>query len=333
MGRRSLILLGILLIAGSLLQGQHYFFKQFSVSEGLAQSTVYAIYQDRNDIYWLGTQAGISSFDGQEFLNYPAGEGIAANGVRAICEDKHGQLWFGHTGGGLTRYAAGAFQQVEIADSLLTSTITSMTLDKIGSLWITSEASGVICLENPLQSAAPIQAVQYAGSEISDRVYGSFLDLKGGLYFVTDLNVKRFNADSLRFDNVVSEGVPLFYNTTSFLVDHQGMSWTGKYNGGLYRYDSVSGETKMFDLIEAGLSSNWVSTLSEDSRGRIWAGTWGGGLACIDQEGEIRCYTSANGLPGMKIRTVREDVEGNILIGTQGTGSVCISGGAFCELV
>ena len=47
--------------------GQQFYFDEFSVSDGLSQSTVHHIIQDRNDLYWLGTRVGVASFNGVEF--------------------------------------------------------------------------------------------------------------------------------------------------------------------------------------------------------------------------------------------------------------------------
>lgn len=329
MRRRDFLLSLILFFCISSLNGQQSFFMQFSVAEGLAQSTVYAVYQDRNDLYWLGTQAGISSFDGKDFINFAAGDNIASNGVRAICEDSEGRIWFGHNGGGITLKDDEGFRRISGIDSLVSSTITSMTTDTSGQLWITTEASGLILVKNPLVHDGELDAIQFAGSEISDRVYDSYLSPDGTLYFITDLNVKQFNPDPARFNNLLTEGVPVYYNTTSMLVDRQGSTWIGKFNGGLYRHDPFTGETRMFDLIKAGLSSNWVTSLYEDPQGNIWAGTWGGGLACIRPAGDMDLYTGSNGLPGMKIRTISGDVEGNILIGTQEAGLCAFRGDSF----
>ena len=85
-------------LGSQIVYGQQFYFDQFSVSDGLAQSTVFKIIQDRNDVYWIGTRAGVTRFDGTDFINYAAADGLAENGVRAICEDGEGQIWFGHTG-------------------------------------------------------------------------------------------------------------------------------------------------------------------------------------------------------------------------------------------
>jgi len=311
------------------IQGQQLFFKQFSVSEGLAQSTVYKVIQDSKDLYWVGTNAGVSSFDGSTFTNYSSGNGLAENGVRAICESGEGVIWFGHTGGGISRLKGGQFEVVGGLDSLIGSTVTSMLMDLNGHLWITTETSGVIEMLNPTVSIDQLKAKKYAGSEISDRVFNGYLAPSGWLYFVTDLNLKVYNRDSARCDNVIPKGVPRYYNTTSFLVDGSGNSWIGKHNGGLYSYNPETDQTRMYDLIDAGLSSNWVSTIFEDSNGNIWIGTWGGGMVRIDVEGVLALFTVENGLPGMKIRSISEDREQNILIGTQENGLCVYKGDQF----
>ena len=77
-----------------------------------------------------------------------------------------------------------------------------------------------------------------------------------------------------------------------------------------------------------GISSNWVSCLTEDSKGRIWAGTWGGGIAVFDG-GNIRKFNAENGLKASKIYDIIEDVEGNILIADQDNGLTIFKGDAF----
>lgn len=323
-----IIILWLLLFACHA-RGQQLFFDRFSVAEGLAQSTVFKVIQDRNDILWLGTGAGVSRFDGAEFKNFSAEQGLAENGVRAICEDRYGNIWFGHSGGGISRYSGKQFDVYKRLGDLINSNVTSIVEDSLGHIWITSLASGVIELFNPEEDLENIVFEQYTGSEISDRVFSGYVDHHGELWFVADPNVKKYNPDSSRFDNVLLNGIPQYYATTCIVVDHKGNIWFGKYNGGLYRYSPLSNDSEMFDLIKSGLSSNWVSTLYEDNRGNIWAGTWGGGVAMISPEGKIELYSNRNGLQGMKIWTIMQDREENILIGTQENGLCVYKGDQF----
>jgi ligand-binding sensor domain-containing protein len=234
-GRRWMVwYLTLVLLATALhASGQQYFFDRFSVSDGLAQSTVYSIVQDRNDHLWIGTQAGVSLFDGVEFRNFSASDGLAENGVRAICETGSGHIWFGHTGGGITRYGKDGFHRIGQLEELTGSDITAMLEDSAGHLWITTAGSGVIEVPDPGVNPASLQYRHFSGRMLSDRVFGCQMDSRGKLYFVADPNVKYLNRDSARFDNLLLNGVPRYYITTSILADSRGNIWFGKYNGGL----------------------------------------------------------------------------------------------------
>ncbi|HDR68200.1 MAG TPA: hypothetical protein ENN61_04035, partial [Bacteroidaceae bacterium] len=308
---------------------QRYFFDQFSVSEGLAQSTVYCILQSRNDMIWMGTQAGVTKFDGRTFYNYSVNDGLAENGVRGICEDESGQIWFGHDGGKISRYDGSEFSVIKGIDPYLSSDITSIILDSLKRIWITSLASGAVMIENPEAPANHLIYRHYFGNELSDRVFSGYVSSSGKLYFIADPNEKYYDADSLKFKNLTLNGVPRYYMTTSILVDSNGHTWIGKHNGGAYRYIPERDTTIMIDLIKSGLSSNWVSTICEDRSGYIWIGTWGGGAARIDKSDNIQVFNDYNGLPGTKIWRIYEDREGNILIGTNEHGLCVFKGDHF----
>ena len=55
-GRIFFLILLLLPITPS--KAQSYFFDNYGVSDGLAQSTVFSVYQDKKHIVWLGTRAG-----------------------------------------------------------------------------------------------------------------------------------------------------------------------------------------------------------------------------------------------------------------------------------
>src|SRR5690606_288325 len=75
----------------------------YSVKEGLAQSSVYAIQQDSKGFVWLGTASGLSKFNGKDFINYTTENGLADGAVKSIYIDKKEAIWTGHTDGGVSR--------------------------------------------------------------------------------------------------------------------------------------------------------------------------------------------------------------------------------------
>ena len=80
--------------------------------------------------------------------------------------------------------------------------------------------------------------------------------------------------------------------------------------------------------VEEGLPRSGVYCLLEDSRGFLWIGTEGGGLARFDGN-EFITYTVGNGLADNTIRSLFEDNDGNIWIGTDGHGVCKYDGNEF----
>lgn len=48
----------------------HGIFKQLTVEDGLSNSVVYSIFQDKDDFIWFATKDGVNKFDGINFTNY-----------------------------------------------------------------------------------------------------------------------------------------------------------------------------------------------------------------------------------------------------------------------
>ena len=320
-------LAGAFLFSGGTVPAQTYYFDNYSVSDGLAQSKVFAIIQDRNDYIWLGTEGGVSRFDGLGFENFTSEDGLAINGVRTLFEDSLGVLWFGHTGGGITRFDGRKFEIFREASMFINSDITSINQDSGGRIWITTAQNGAMTIWNPESaSSSDFKYEQFKGGRLSDRVFGLFITADSSLYFITDIGLQKKPPRSDEFEKFFIQGMG-YFQVTCFLEDSKGNFWFGTYNDGLYRFDRGTEKLDFYNT-RNGLAHNFVSTLVEDSRGNIWVGTWGGGLTRI-MDGKLRTYNRENGLQDLKIWTVLEDVEGNILIGTNENGLCIYKGEQF----
>ncbi|MFT4093721.1 MAG: two-component regulator propeller domain-containing protein [Niabella sp.] len=78
---------------------QSYSFRHFYVENGLSNSTVNCITQDRKGFMWFGTKDGLNRFDGYNFKifrNDPTvKESIGCNYINQLYEDSNGVLWVG----------------------------------------------------------------------------------------------------------------------------------------------------------------------------------------------------------------------------------------------
>jgi ligand-binding sensor domain-containing protein/serine phosphatase RsbU (regulator of sigma subunit) len=310
---------------------QNYYFDNYNVQNGLAQSNIYSIIQDKDGYIWLGTAGGASRFDGLNFVNYTTDDSLADNGVKSMIQTEDGCIWLGHIGGGISRIDNGIASTFEFDSVQNNDDITAILQDKDGHLWISTYGNGAILIDNPeADSLKDLNVTFYRGQEgLSDRIFSMMITEEGVVYFVTDVGIKQYNKEKDEFDFFRVDGVPAYFQITSLLEDSKGNFWFGTYNGGLFK--SVAGSKKviMYD-VKDGLADNWISCLAEDQHGNIWAGTWGGGLSKLrDGNGDILTFRPDNGLKDKKIRCLLEDREGNILIGTNENGLLIFKGEQF----
>jgi len=316
----------LLVLLPCMARSQIYYFDNYSVSEGLAQSKVFTVIQDRQDYLWLGTEGGVSRFNGVYFENFTSEDSLALNGVRALYEDSEGVIWMGHTGGGISLLRRKHFQALTFPDLKIKSDITSICQDSAGGIWISTAGDGVLHILNPGEPHETFDIEQYSGNSLSDRVFDLYMGNDGTMYFVTDIGVQKLSLGSETFEKVFYEGMG-YFQVTSFLEDDIGNLWFGTYNDGLYKYSKEKSELEFFNT-KNGMSHNFVSTISQDGKGNIWVGTWGGGLTRIRND-EPKIFHSGNGLQDDKIWCILEDVEGNILVGTNENGLSIFKGEQF----
>jgi hypothetical protein len=98
----SICFLMFMLAAGFFSSAQNPYIHQYNTHDGLPSNTIYYICQDSKKFIWFATDAGVSRFDGTNFMNYRKKDGLANNEVIRIKEDSFGRVWFFHFNGTLS---------------------------------------------------------------------------------------------------------------------------------------------------------------------------------------------------------------------------------------
>jgi ligand-binding sensor domain-containing protein/serine phosphatase RsbU (regulator of sigma subunit) len=315
------------------IQAQTYFFDNYSTAQGF-ESKVYTIVQDKQHYVWLGTQSGVTKFDGRSFTGFTTEEGIAQGGVRVLCIDHNQVLWLGHEGGGITRFNGKSFEIISILDTVIRSNITSIKTDHDNHLWITTELDGALVITNPDTAAGSLKFEHYLkGKSLGDQVFNSMVSSDGTIYFITNVGIRTYNKETNTFESYTPDGMFNYFITTVMYEDSKGNLWFGTYNGGLSKLNKIDNKFTFYDT-RNGLAANWVSVITEDSKGNIWVGHWSddltsGGISRINPAGEIKVYNTSNGLHDNRIWNITEDAEGNILVGTTEQGLDIFKGERF----
>ena len=127
-------------------------FRNISVKDGLAESTVKVIYEDHNGLMYLGTENGLDVYDGYEFNNYHMNSfddnSIFGNKVSSISEDKKGNIWVGTELGvsvfdPRTRTFSRPINSKELNGNILEDPETIID-DNYGNIWIKLSENGKI---------------------------------------------------------------------------------------------------------------------------------------------------------------------------------------------
>lgn len=88
-------------------------------------------------------------------------------------------------------------------------------------------------------------------------------------------------------------------------------------NNGLFLYKPETNQLERYgnDKEKGGVfRSQDINSFYEDKSGIAWVGTWGGGLSRYNPEtGEIKSYTTSDGLPSMSIQGILADEQNNAL--------------------
>jgi len=310
------------------LNGQTYFFEKYGVEQGLSSSKVYSVIQDKNDWIWLGTESGVSRFNGSKIERFSSRIGMAAGGVYSLYEDTTGRIWFGHLNGGISVYDRGHFYKMKFDTIDVTGDITGIR-QKDGKIWFTTLTNGAILTKFPEPGDTVLSGKQYRGMEgLSDQVSSICVDNDNNFYCVTPpAGIKKYNPSADMFETFLPAGLTKYFNVIVMYQDKKGNYWYGTHNGGLYKYDVNSDKMIVYDVRD-GLAKNWISYITEDYMGRVWIGTFGGGISVFDGA-KMTLFNKDNGLEATSIHCMIEDREKNMIIADHFTGISIFKGGHF----
>ncbi len=136
-------------------------FRNFSITDGLSQSSVTAIVQDESDALWVGTQDGLNRFDGKEFEVFTPDntKGLESGYIKCALIDQTGKLWFG-TNNGLSIYEpqTETFSTYFAVDKEIIQ-IEDLANDKNGNLWVTTSESGLFHFDTKTRKFTSLKSV------------------------------------------------------------------------------------------------------------------------------------------------------------------------------
>src|SRR5690554_664744 len=235
----------------------------FDEQKGLVNNHVRNISITENGI-WIGTEEGISFYNGERFKNYEMGSGISNQIIISSTIDREGNIWFGTYAGGANLFLGNYFENFSTEQGLPNDLVTSITefQDRI---WISTYGGGITSLLDAqfddlgINRHLPDNQIFKLFTDSKSRMW---IGMRDGLAIVEENRVRVFEDQEFPFRMV-----------RDIMESSDGEFWISTYEAGIVRYD---GNSFTQFTTENGLANNTVLGSIEGDDGSIWIATYGG---------------------------------------------------------
>jgi ligand-binding sensor domain-containing protein len=261
--------------------------KFYSIEQGLSNSLINQIYQDKKGFIWIATENGLNKFDGSQFVVYRKisddSTSLKNNHMQSLLEDSSGNFWI-PCFGGLMKYDrdADSFSEIKIkseSGQILYITVLSIIERENGDVWFASSGRGLFSLKKGETECKP--------------------------------------------ENLLNEHLSSLFLTVIY-EDSSNRLWIGTENSGLNVYNFDTGELSVFTTTSVPgkqITSNAVSSICEGKPGTVFVGTLDGGLNKFDAS--TKKFTPIYGVDGdrrIPVKTLLFDKSQQLYVGTDGNG-------------
>jgi ligand-binding sensor domain-containing protein/signal transduction histidine kinase len=312
------------------------------------------ILKDSRNQIWIGTyDGGLNKFDpvSKKFVhfmhNHNDNRSISSNRIECLFEDNSGILWIGTRGGGINKadLKPKKFKNITFNPNIISSipqhSIMAITSDSKGNIWIGTDGGGLTKLNTNTNSFTHFVSKNNGNSLSNNRVWALLIDRDSVMWIGTyqgGLNRMEFRNGEYYFTHYKNDSKnpkSINHNQINTIIeDSEGNIWIGTPNG-LNRliknknpkysyYQSFQYNPKDSSIF----IDNYINSIVEDSKGRLWIGSYQSGLLEFDPETENfnshlpKGADSINFWKDLRLLTIFEDSHKNLWVGTESNGLV-----------
>lgn len=307
----------------------------------LNNSRIESLIQDSYGYIWIGTLSGLYKYDGVGLSLYLSSDdttSIDGNRAGSLFEDSKKRLWIG-TEKGISYYdrKQDHFIRTEIDDRFVDPSdptpnrIGSIVEDKDGSVWIASERAGLLRLDEKKNVFVSFFNDKDGGKLEDTPVISLCPDKDNRLWVGTTIGL---------FDLDTKTGAALFYThdaenfnsiagnyVEDIILDRNENLWIATHEYGLDKLVNRNGENRTFVHYRSklddvhSLTNNDVTTVYEDSTGKIWICNENGGLHLYNPANDnffrfVPDPADPFSVSNISVKVIFEDRQGRLWVGS-----------------
>ena len=340
-------------------------FKNYSDKFGIEEKVANVLIEDKDGIIWVGTNGSVGRYmpprsgsEEKKFQPLTVSDGLVDSAVSDITIDRQDMVWIA-TKGGVSKYdkSNGSFINFTEDQGLTYNQVNSITQDCSGSLWFGTYGGGI----DRYDGESVIEYTSKQGLK-GDAIYAITEDIEGNLWFAnSNLGIVKYEQKG----DAAYSGTYTTYTTKHGLLGNTYYTATNDNEGNLYfgSYEGLSifnGKEIINYTNNTGLPDHFITALYVDRSGKLWVGTYEGGISVFNgksfsnlstEQGLVHKtvwyflednagvmwiatrgglsrydgenfvnFTTQQGLPDNKLSAVIQDKKGNIIVGSWGGG-------------
>lgn len=312
---------------------ENFVFENFSIPQGLSNPTINTIIEDKYGFLWLGTDDGLSRYDGYEFKVYKNNPSdstsLPGNTINAISEDNNGNLWICGNNV-LVKYDRKNDKFIRVkfdrGQNLSQPIIYTILIDKHNNIWIGTDAFGVHLVDPEKMTTKKIPFI-LNNEEIFNGYIYSIIETSNQEILALDYGAGVF------YYNKESNNFQLYKNVSTektrggLLVLHED-EFNNIWIGGEESLTIYNRNNKNLEIVErfsrpTGKSlTKGIFNILKDKAGFLWLATLDEGLYRYNPvDNKFFHFTgnsnNKNSIKSTTILSLFQDSFGNIWIGTK----------------
>ncbi|MBL0209947.1 MAG: hypothetical protein IPQ13_03390 [Holophagaceae bacterium] len=304
---RRLACLAAALGIGLALPAQPLAFRHFDGRDGLPQSQVRALLEDRRGFLWVGTQGGVARLGASGFKSFGLAQGLGVGQVTALLEDREGAIWVAQVDATLARIRGSQVQSFGPAEGFPAMNSYCLAEDGAGGMLVGTRGGLYHWNGSAFQQVA-------LGAWPKEPIYG-IAQAQGGFW----LSTRKGRVGFWDGHRLIEETLPkevAAREVWKIVLDPKGRPCV-LTRPGLFRKEDgawVPIPLKGYDGVPK------LQDFSFDRDGSLVVGLGDDGLWTQSPGGANRWWTMKDGLPEEHINLAYRDHQGILWIGSDGAG-------------
>lgn len=262
----------------SIIQAQYddptYVMEYITTGQGLPHDYVTSIISDDLNVKWMGTENGLTKYNGYNFENIKPGKNykkLKNENIEVLFKDDDNIIWIGTKSGGISSLdvrnnSVKNFNHLIDTGKKSALNITAIAADGVGNIWIGTWEDGVFVI-NPNKN----KLIKHIKN--NSIIHSIIKDNHSNIWFTHFKTISKYDPSE---DQIIN------YNTGNFITNlildvKRDKIWIGTTENktSLFYFDF---KTQKINSLETGVKSTFSKTFLLDAKNRLWIGTWGKGL-------------------------------------------------------